>query len=134
MKFKTIFGCLLLCLSSNSYAECLNSKSLKSKAISKLWAVPEVSNWRAYVNAHEGKKPIVLDEIEPEVFKRKCFFKLDAYSDEGDYLHRWHSFYIHSNQRVVYVDNSEGEFLSLRKWRSTKDGKSWRTNNLTPKS
>lgn len=134
MKYRTIFGILLLCLSSSSFAECLNSKSLQSKAISKLWAVTEVSHWRTYVYAHEGKKAIVLDEIEPVKFKGACFLRLDAYSDESDHLHRWHSFYIHPNRGSVYIDNPDGQFISVSKWRSTKDGKSWRTNNLAPKS
>lgn len=134
MKFKTIFGCLLLCLSASSFAECPNTRALKEKAISKLSAIPEVDNWQAYVSAHEGKKPIILDDIQSVRFKGKCFLRLDAYSDEGGYLHRWHSIYIHPKQNFVYIDNADGEFLSLEKWRLTKDGKSWRTNNLLPKS
>lgn len=131
---KAVIVVIVVCMSVNSWADCFSSASHKSKAISKLWAIPEVNNWRAYVFAYEGKKPIVLDEVESVRFKGKCLLKLDAYSDEGDHLHRWHSFYIHPNRSAVYIDNSDGQFISLSKWRSTKDGKSWRTNNLIPKS
>jgi hypothetical protein len=134
MVFRILFVVTLLCLSSRTFAECTSSATLKEEGISKLWAVPEVSNWRAYLYAHEGKSPVVRDEIGPVRFKGKCLFRFDAYSDEGGYLHRWHSFYIHPKQNFVYIDNADGEFISLNKWRLTRDGKSWRTNNLTPKS
>jgi hypothetical protein len=134
MAFRILFVVTLLCLSSRTFAECTSSAFLKEQGISKLWAVPEVSNWRAYLYAHEGKKPVIRDEIGLVIFKGKCLFRFDAYSDEGGYLHRWHSLYIHPKQNFVYIDNADGEFLSLKKWRLTKDGKSWRTNNLAPKS
>ncbi|HEY0843616.1 hypothetical protein [Methylotenera sp.] len=128
MILRAIITLTFLCVSYSSFAVCNISESEKSAAISKFWAVPEVINWKSYVLSHKGKKPIISKEIETETLKNKCFSKLSAYSDEGDHIHRWHDFYISQIGNKIYIDNTEGEFISLSKWRASPDGKAWRSN------
>ena len=128
MRLRALITVTLLCVSYNSFANCNISESEKSAAVSKFWAVPEVINWKTYVLSHEGKKPVISKAIETKTFKNKCFSRLSAYSEEGDHIHRWHDFYISQVGSEIYIDNTEGDFISLSKWRTSKDGKTWQSD------
>lgn len=133
-KMRIILLIFLLQMSHIALADCIGSEEEISIAVKKLYTISEVKNWQKFILSHSGKKTKVLSFKEPNLMHKGCYIHLSVHVDEGDHLTRWHDFYLDSRRNSIYIDNSEGELLSLSKWRSTKDGKSWRTNNLTPKS
>ena len=130
MKMRVLLLIFLLHMNHIALAACIGSDVEIFLAVKKLYTISEVKNWQRFIESHPGKKTKVLSFKEPNIMHKGCYIHLSAHVDEGEYLTRWHDFYLDSRRNSIYIDNSEGELLSLSKWRSSKDGENWRTNNL----
>lgn len=84
------------------------------EAAEAVFQLPEFKVW-----AKSNRLPVVLGErIDKKVlFEGRCYWSVSVYANRGSQLDMWHVLLVGNQGREIYIDDGEGETLSLDQWR-----------------
>lgn len=79
-----------------------------------MFRLPEFKAW-----SKSNHLPVVLGErVDKKVlFEGRCYWSVSVYASRGSQLDMWHVLLVGNQGREIYIDDGEGETLSLDQWR-----------------
>ncbi len=84
------------------------------EAAEAVFQLPEFKVW-----SKSNRFPVVLGErVDKKVlFEGRCYWSVSVYASRGSQLDMWHVLLVGDKGREIYIDDGEGETLSLDQWR-----------------
>jgi len=79
--------------------------------------VSQLLEYRAWSSAHSFPVAFGAPMDEEILVNGKCYWSVSVYADRPERLELWHIFYVRLSSRVVLIQDSEGDPISLKKWR-----------------
>ena len=109
-----IFGLISFALAApkcTAHAEGSNAYARATEVVSQL---PE---YRAWSRSHSFPVAFGAPMDKEVLVAGICYWSVSVYADRPERLELWHIFFVRLPSRVVFVLDSEGEPISLKKWR-----------------
>jgi hypothetical protein len=84
------------------------------EAAESVFRLPEFKAW-----SKSNRFPVVLGErVDKKVLlEGRCYWSVSVYANRGSQLDMWHVLLVGDKGREIYIDDGEGETLSLDQWR-----------------
>ena len=116
-KTASVAALLLLFAASAQAEKCAGSARGSSdyrEAAEAVFQLPEFKAW-----SKSNRLPVVLGErVDKKVlFEGRCYWSVSVYANRGSQLDMWHVLLVGNGGREIYIDDGEGETLSLDQWR-----------------
>lgn len=85
--------------------------------ISATEVVSQLPEYRAWSSAHSFPVAFGAPMDEEVLIKGKCYWSVSIYAVRPERFELWHIFYVRLSNRAVLIQDSEGNPVSLKKWR-----------------
>jgi hypothetical protein len=118
---KVAVAATMLLLTSVVHAQVLEKCAGSAKgsqeyreAADAVFQLPEFKDW-----SQSHRQPVVLGErVDKKVpFEGRCYWSVSVYAGRGARLEMWHVLLVGDKGREIYIDDGEGETISLNQWR-----------------
>ncbi len=101
-------------------------------ALAIVTGLPEFQRSADYLSQHAGIKLVHVPSMDQQTpIHGKCYWSVTIYTAEITHLHRWNTFYVSMDGKRILVMDAEGNPISLRKLRSSTEGRGWRPGKPT---
>ncbi|WP_196803543.1 hypothetical protein [Thiomonas sp. FB-6] len=79
--------------------------------------VSQLSEFRTWSSSHSFPVAFGAPTDEEVWVKGKCYWSVSVFADRPERLELWHIFYVRLSSKDVLIQDSEGDPISLKKWR-----------------
>ena len=119
MRASFLTGILILGLVSTAHAtpKCSARAEGSASYVSATEVVRQLPEYRAWSSTHSFPIAFGAPMDEEVLVKDKCYWSVSVYADRPERLELWHIFYVRLSSRAVFVQDSEGDPISLKRWR-----------------
>lgn len=110
---------LILGLVSTAHAtpKCSARAEGSASYVSATEVVRQLPEYRAWSSTHPFPVAFGTPVDEEVLVKGKCYWSVSVYADRPERFELWHIFYVRLSSRTIFVQDSEGEPISLKRWR-----------------
>lgn len=79
--------------------------------------VSQLPEYRAWSSTHSFPVVFGAPMDEEVLVNGKCYWSVSVYASQPERLELWHIFYVRLSSKAVLIQDSEGDPISLNKWR-----------------
>jgi hypothetical protein len=118
---KAIVAATMLSLSFVAHADALEKCAGSARgsaeyreAAEAVFQLPEFKAW----SKSDPLQVVLGERVDKKVlFEGRCYWSVSVYARRGSQLDMWHVLLVGNLGREIYIDDGEGETLSLNQWR-----------------
>jgi hypothetical protein len=92
----------------------------QDQAIDMVVKLPEVKAWSARLSrVTHGKvrATFMVEPDEPEPIEGRRYWAVGCFENQPDHFVRWETFLVRLDGKVILVEDTDGEPISLKRWR-----------------
>jgi hypothetical protein len=92
----------------------------QDQAIEMVGKLPEVKAWSAHLSRITHGKvraAFMVEPDEPELIEGKRYWAVGCFENQPDHFVRWETFLVRLDGKVILVEDTDGDPISLSRWR-----------------